>query len=92
MSDYYGINGIDEAKAYLADSVLGPRLIRISEALIRLYNKNAAIFFGSPDDLKLRSCMTLFAAVSEDKSVFQRVLDTFFHGEKDEQTMSIIGK
>ena len=90
MADYYGIDGLEEARAYLADGVLGPRLKEISEALLALEDKDAERIFGFPDVLKLRSCMTLFAAVSEEDSVFHRVLDTYYHGEKDELTLSLL--
>ena len=90
MADYYGISGIDEAKAYLADLVLGPRLAEISEALMELEEKDAAKIFGFPDVLKLRSCMTLFAAVSGENSVFQKVLDAYYQGEKDERTIALL--
>ena len=90
MADYYGIRCIDEAKAYLADSVLGPRLVEISEALMELEDKNAAKIFGFPDVLKLHSCMTLFAEISEENSVFHRVLDAYYHGEKDALTVEWI--
>ncbi len=90
MADYYGISGTEEARAYLADPVLGPHLMEISEALMDLEDKNAAAIFGFPDVLKLRSSMTLFAAVSEENSVFQRVLDAYYHGEKDERTLELL--
>ena len=90
MADYYGISCIEEARAYLADPVLGPRLVEISEALMELEDKDAAKIFGFPDVLKLRSCMTLFAEVSEENSVFQRVLDAYYHGEKDEGTIELL--
>lgn len=88
MADYYGLDGREEARAYLADPMLGPRLLAISEALLELEDKDAARIFGFPDVLKLRSCMTLFAAVSEEGSVFHRVLDAYYHGEKDKLTMA----
>lgn len=90
MAEYYGIRSLDEAKAYLADPELGARLVEISEELLKLEDRNARKIFGFPDYLKLRSCMTLFAAVSEDDSVFHRVLDAYYHGEKDERTIELI--
>ena len=90
MSDYYGISGIEEAKAYLADPVLGPRLVEISEALMELKEKDAAKIFGFPDVLKVRSCMTLFDAVSGEDSVFRSVLDAYYGGEKDERTLRLL--
>src|SRR3954465_14181433 len=59
----FAIRSLAEAKAYLAHPVLGPRLVAIAEAAVRLENRSAAEIFGSPDDMKLRSCATLFARV-----------------------------
>ncbi len=59
---------------------------------MELEDKDAVKIFGFPDVLKLHSCMTLFSAVSEKNSVFQRVLDAYYHGEKDEQTLRIMGR
>ncbi len=90
-ADYYGIGGLEEAKAYLDDPVLRPRLIEISEALMRLEGKDAGRIFGYPDELKLRSCMTLFEAASLRKeSVFSRVLDAFYDGERDGRTLELL--
>ena len=86
----YGISGLEEARAYLNDPVLGARLKEISEALMALDDKDASFIFGWPDDLKLRSCMTLFALVSEADSVFQRVLDAYFDGERDDRTLKML--
>ena len=90
MANYYGIECLDEARAYLADPVLGARLVQISEALMELENKDAVRIFGYPDVHKLRSCMTLFDAVSDDGSVFQRVLEAYYRGEKDERTLELL--
>ena len=90
-ADYYGIDGLDEAEAYLDNPVLGPRLVEISSALMDLETKDATRIFGYPDVLKLRSCMTLFAvACKEENSVFRQVLDAYFHGEPDEQTLNLL--
>ena len=71
--------------------VLGARLIEISEALLNLYgNDPEEVMGGHPDDWKLQSCMTLFAQISEEGSVFEKVLDKYFWGEKDENTLSLI--
>ena len=88
-ADFYGISGKEEARAYLADPVLGARLKEISEALLELEDKDAGKIFGFPDELKLRSSMTLFAEVSGPDSVFQQVLDAYYHGKKDERTLQI---
>ena len=91
MSQFYGIENIDEAREYLTHPVLGSRLVEISEALLNLQeNDPAVVMGGSPDDMKLQSSMTLFAAVSDDNSVFHRVLDKFFGGEKDRKTLEIL--
>jgi uncharacterized protein (DUF1810 family) len=86
----YGITDIQEAYAYLKDPVLGPRLIEISRALLALPGDNAREVMGSPDDMKLRSCMTLFAGLPGADPVFTQVLDKFFGGEKDGRTLAIL--
>lgn len=90
MARFYSIKDIQEAEAYLADPILGNRLIEISEALISLESRNAHQIFGSPDDLKLKSCMTLFSSLKNTNPVFQKVLDEFFNNSKDEKTLEII--
>jgi uncharacterized protein (DUF1810 family) len=89
-SKYYAINDIEEAKNYLSHPILGSRLIEISNELLKLNTDNALSIFGSPDDLKLKSSMTLFSLVEKTNPVFQLVLDKYFKGEKDSQTMQII--
>ncbi len=89
-SRYYAINNLDEAKHYLAYDILGHRLIEISNELLRLSNSNAREIFGSPDDLKLKSSMTLFAQVESADEVFRRVLDKFFDGNLDVKTLEIL--
>lgn len=90
MAQRYAISGIEEAKAYLAHPMLGPRLQGICEAALAVEGRSAFDIFGSPDDLKLRSCATLFAAVSLPGSVFDRILAKFFHGEPDAKTMELL--
>ncbi len=91
-SRYYGIKNIEEAEAYLMNPVLGKRLIEISQELLTLADTNANKIFGSPDDMKLKSSMTLFASVPNSNPVFQQVLDKYFRGAKDEKTLQLIGK
>lgn len=91
-SKFYAIKDISEAEEYLNHSILGKRLIEISEALLNVKNKTASEIFGSPDDMKLKSSMTLFGAVESANEVFQKVLDKYFGGKKDEKTLGIIGK
>jgi uncharacterized protein (DUF1810 family) len=91
-SQHYGIANLKEAEAYLRHPVLGPRLIAISNELLNLENKNATDIFGNPDDMKLRSAMTLFAAVKDSDPVFQQVLDKYFQGKADLQTLTILNR
>jgi uncharacterized protein (DUF1810 family) len=90
-SRFYAIRDQAEAAAYLAHPVLGPRLIEISRSLLELESTDANRIFGSPDDMKLRSSMTLFAALGAN-AVFQAVLDKFFRGAADEQTLRRLGR
>lgn len=83
---FFAIADIDEAEAYLAHPVLGARLREISQALLDLDSDDPNAIFGSPDDIKLRSCMTLFDAVEPD-SIFADVLKKFYHGERDSLTL-----
>ena len=91
MAYVYGINGLEEAKAYLAHPVLFARILEISEALLEHKDKSACDIFGDIDEMKLKSSMTLFALVSKDGSVFHQVLDAFFEGELDRATLHILG-
>ncbi|PQA56962.1 DUF1810 domain-containing protein [Siphonobacter curvatus] len=91
MAQHYGIADRAEAQAYVQHPVLGPRLIEISQALLDLPIANATVVLGSPDDLKLRSSMTLFATLEASDPVFQRVLDKFYQGEADAQTLHLLG-
>ncbi|WP_316790485.1 DUF1810 domain-containing protein [Pedobacter frigoris] len=88
---HYGIKDLDEATKYYAHPVLGPRLITISKEVLNHTDLTVRDMFGSPDDLKLRSCMTLFAAVPGADPVFQKVINQFFDGEKDQRTQRILG-
>lgn len=88
----YAITGRAEAEAYLAHPVLGPRLAACAAAAAAVPVPASALdVFGSPDDLKLRSSATLFAAVSPAGSVFERVLDRYFGGERDPATLRLLG-
>lgn len=89
MAYKYGINGIEEAKEYLAHPVLSARLTEISEALLVHKNKDIEYIMGGIDAMKLRSSMTLFALVSEENSVFHQVLDCFYDGEMDDYTKKL---
>jgi uncharacterized protein (DUF1810 family) len=89
-SQHYAIRDLKEAQAYLRHPVLGVRLIGISKALLELKSSNASLIFGSPDDLKLRSSMTLFAAVPDSDPVFQQVLQKYFQGKTDPHTLTLL--
>ena len=91
-SVFYAIKDLHEATLYLQDPVLGERLINISKLLTDIKDKSAHEVFGSPDDLKLRSCMTLFARVKDTHPVFQQVLDQYFGGKMDERTLKLISE
>jgi uncharacterized protein (DUF1810 family) len=91
-SRFYAIKDLHEAEQLLAHPVLGGRLIRISKKLLRSTTNDAGEIFGSPDNLKLRSSMTLFAALPNTDPIFTAVLDKFFNGNKDPQTLQLIGK
>jgi uncharacterized protein (DUF1810 family) len=89
-SQHYGIRSVVEARAYLEHPVLGRRLVECAEAALSVHGRSAREIFGSPDDLKLRSCATLFASVSPEGSVFHRVLDRFFDGAADQKTIALL--
>src|SRR5512141_732324 len=91
MSQRYAIADADEARAYLAHPVLGARLVACCEAALSVEGRSAHEIFGSPDDLKFCSCATLFASVSPPGSVFERVLDRYFDGRRDERTVELLG-
>lgn len=90
-SKYYSIKDKKEAEDYLKNKILRNRLLEISNALLELDSDDATYIMGYPDDLKLKSCMTLFSLVS-DEEVFQKVLNKFYDGEKDEMTISLLNK
>jgi uncharacterized protein (DUF1810 family) len=87
----YSIKSVAEAEAYLRHPVLGPRLIECAEAALGVEGRSALEIFGSPDDMKLRSCATLFACVSSAGSVFERLLDKYFQGVRDSRTLRLLG-
>lgn len=89
-SKYYALENLEQAQQYLEHPVLGNRLIEISTALLELNSNNATQVFGTPDDLKLRSSMTLFAEVENTNHVFEKVLGKFFEGKKDLRTIEIL--
>lgn len=91
MAQLFGLHDLAEARAYLADSTLQGRLVQASELLLTHQDKTARQIFGPVDAAKLRSCITLFAAVPGAPQVFLQVLDTFFDGNGCDRTASEIG-
>src|SRR5262245_17822632 len=87
----YSIKSIEEARAYLNHPILGPRLLECAEATLQVEGRSANAIFGSIDELKLRSCATLFASVSPPDSVFHRLLDKYFQGKRDGKTLQLLG-
>lgn len=90
MSDFYGVQDLQEAIEYLNHPVLRPRLIEISNAVLQAPSNDPIKVMGIPDNMKLRSCMTLFAAAAPEQSVFQDVLQKFFNGKQDKRTLHMI--
>ena len=90
ISRSYAITGLTEARAYLDHPILGRRLLECVDALLGIDGKLASEIFGYPDDLKLRSCATLFAAARPDEARFQQLLEKYFDGERDSRTLSLL--
>ena len=88
-AQYYAIENLEEAKAYLADPVLRERLLEISNALLALDSCDPLEVMGYPDDLKLRSSMTLFSLAEPECTVFRDVLDKFYNGQEDSRTIAL---
>ena len=91
MSRRYAIKSVEEAEAYLDHPVLGPRLVECFEAVLALEGRSAFAIFGSPDDMKLKSCATLFENVTSARSVFGQLIDKYFGGERDSATLRWLG-
>ncbi|WP_347929860.1 DUF1810 domain-containing protein [Pseudomonas helvetica] len=92
MAERFAISGAAEARAYLLHDVLGPRLEESVSTLLQHSDKSALAILGHPDDLKLRSCLTLFASIKPEQPLFQQALDQFFAGEPDARTLSLLGE
>ncbi len=90
-AQYYGLSGLDEARAYMADPVLAAHLLEISEALLALDSSDPRAVMGWPDDLKLCSCMTLFELAAPEQTVFARVLEKYYGGRRDSLTLRLLG-
>ncbi len=92
MSEYYSIKNLDEAKEYLKNDYLRHNLIEISQALLDLDSSNITEVLGTPDDLKVKSCMTLFYYADSSIDVFKKVIDKYYNGKFDTNTISLISK
>ena len=88
-AQYYAIRDLEEAKDYLAHPVLGARLKEITAALLSLDGLSAHEIFGYPDDLKLRSCMTLFSLAAPDEPLFSKVIEKYYGGDADSRTVQL---
>ena len=91
MSQRYAINSLQEAAAYLAHPVLGPRLKEVCGIVNAIEGKSAYQIFGSPDDMKLRSSMTLFAKAADENAEFVEVIRKYFGEELDQRTAELMG-
>jgi uncharacterized protein (DUF1810 family) len=87
MAERYAISALDEARAYLAHRLLGPRLLECTQAVLDVDDRSAHAIFGSPDDVKFHSSMTLFAHAANNPELFRATLDKYFGGEEDMLTM-----
>lgn len=90
MAQRFAIASRQEAEAYLAHPVLGPRLRQCCDLLLAIEGKSARAVMGTPDDLKLRSCLTLFAGVAADDDVFVRLLGKFYDGDRCDHTVAFL--
>ena len=91
MAQRYAIQSMEEASAYLAHPVLGPRLIACTQLVNAVQGQTVHAIFGSPDDMKFRSSMTLFARVAPDEPVFHDALSRYFDGHEDARTLTLLG-
>jgi len=90
-SKHYSIKNAEEARKYVNHPVLGERLLKCAELILAIDGKSALEIFGSPDDKKLKSSMTLFACVTDISSVFIHVLEKYFSGKRDRKTIYLLG-
>ncbi|MBK8254920.1 MAG: DUF1810 family protein [Polyangiaceae bacterium] len=86
----YSIKSANEARAYLNHPILGPRLVQCAKAVLAVNGRTAAQIFGYPDDLKLRSCATLFSTLLPPPSVFHQILDKYYQGRPDDRTLHLL--
>ena len=91
MAQRYAVSSLAEARAYLAHPVLGPRLRELTAVVTAVPNRTAHEIFGSPDDIKFRSCLTMFAEAAPGELVFRKALERFYDGETDQATLERLG-
>ena len=91
ISRFYAIKSREEGQQYLKHPILGVRLLECADAVLAINGRSALEIFGSPDDMKLKSSMTLFVCLAGPESVFTRVLEKYFAGKRDERTLALIG-
>jgi uncharacterized protein (DUF1810 family) len=93
MTQHYAIRDLDQARRYLGDSILGPRLRQAVRLMIDQKGRSAFEILGSPDDMKFRSCLTLFREASSENSdrvLFAKALDQFYRGQPDSRTLELL--
>ena len=90
LANYYGISSLQEAEAYLAHPVLGPRLRECTRLVITVKGRSVHQIFGYPDDLKFRSSMTLFASTALENQIFKDALQKYFDGKPDQATIDLL--
>jgi uncharacterized protein (DUF1810 family) len=93
MAQHYAIRDLDQARRYLADSILGPRLRQVVKLMLDQKQKSVFEILGSPDDMKFRSCLTLFreaASENSDRTLFKKALDQFYRGQPDGRTLELL--
>jgi len=91
MAQRYAISGLDEARTYLAHPALGPRLRACTDAVLAVEGRSAHQIFGSPDDMKFRSSMTLFRAAAPEEARFAEALERYAGGAADDRTLTLLG-
>ena len=89
-AQFYGIDSLEEAQAYKAHPLLGPRLVQCTRTVLGCTAPSLHAIFGSPDDMKFRSCMTLFEAAAPDETVFTQALDRWCDGQRDDRTRALL--
>jgi uncharacterized protein (DUF1810 family) len=93
MAQHYAIRDLGQARRYLGDSILGPRLRQVVKLMIGQKGRSAFEILGSPDDMKFRSCLTLFreaASENSDRTLFTKALDQFYRGQPDGRTLELL--